>query len=88
MHHDDAYESWKADRGRADVPEDFADRVMDAIAARAIERRRDSALRLWLLGLLASRAVRVGIGTLACAACAVRVLYVVALFLMQVPLAE
>lgn len=65
---DDLYEAWKRHRANVPVPDDFADRALAGL------RRPHPAL-------LASRAVGIGIGSLAGAVCLCRVLQVVALFL-------
>lgn len=76
---DDRYESWKQCRADVAVPADFADRVMKAVGDAEQDRR--AALVGWLLLVLRSRTVRVGVGALAVLVCTVRVVAVVALFL-------
>jgi hypothetical protein len=63
---DDVYETWKRRRADVPVPDDLADRVVAGL-------RRPP--------LFGSRAVRIGIGSLAAAVCLCRVLQVIALFL-------
>jgi len=80
MRHDDLYQSWKEQRARAEVPADFADRVMASV--RALGRRKhQSVLRDLLVAVLSSRLGRVGICTLACIACVLRMVQVIALFI-------
>jgi hypothetical protein len=79
MRHDDPYEAWKHACARADVPAGFTDRVL--AAARARQEPRTG----WLAALLLSPAVRVGIASLACAACLLRLLQVVGLLLVGQP---
>jgi hypothetical protein len=67
--HDDTYEAWKRRRAGAPVPADFADRVLAGL--RRQQRR----------ALLRTRAVRIGVGSLAAAVCLCRILQVIALFL-------
>jgi hypothetical protein len=78
MHPDDPFEAWKRRRLRTDESSAFVDRVMDAV-------HRESARRLllagWLGVVLRWRAVHVGLGAVACAACLFRVLLLVGLFL-------
>ncbi|HEV3256143.1 MAG TPA: hypothetical protein VG013_04630 [Gemmataceae bacterium] len=82
MQHDDLYQSWKEGRAKADVPADFADRVMASV--RAVERHKQpSAGRVLLLAVLSSRLGRIGICTLACLACVFRMAQVVALFIAE-----
>jgi hypothetical protein len=79
----DPYEAWKRRRAEAPVPDGFADRVMASVYRR--EQRPAWRLVGVLRGLLRSPAVRVGVCSLACAAGLLRVLQVVALFLVQQP---
>jgi hypothetical protein len=79
MRYDDPFEAWKHTRARAAVPLDFAGRVMTAIGARHARRGGR------LAPLLLSPAVRISIASLACAACLMRILQVIALFLVGQP---
>jgi hypothetical protein len=79
MRHDDPYEAWKHARAGAEVPGGFADKVMAVVRAR--QARRPVLLRV----LLTSPVVRIGIGSLACAVCLLRILQVVAVFLAGQP---
>jgi hypothetical protein len=79
MNQDELYEAWKQARARADVPVDFADRVLDAVRARQAARSRRSLLVA--RALVFSRAGKVALCSLACAAYLVRALQVVGLFL-------
>jgi hypothetical protein len=80
MYANDPFEAWKRRRSRGEESTAFADRVMDAV-------RRDQARRLllsgWLGVVLRWRAVQVGVGAVACAACLFRVLLLVGLFFGQ-----
>lgn len=76
---DDRYPSWMQRRADVAVPADFADRVMRTVED--AERDRHAARAGWLLLLLRSRLVRIGIGVLAVLVCAVRVVAVAAVFL-------
>ena len=82
MEHDDHYEAWKRARADAAVPDGFADRVMAAVREHRQAGER-SALVALVLAVVASRAGRVALWSLACAACAVRVGSVIALFLVR-----
>lgn len=89
MTHDhDRYRDWKRRRTQAEVPADFADRVMRAVAAREPEPPRHSAAGALLFRLLASRAARVGICAAAAVVCAVRIWSVLALFVSELPVTE
>jgi hypothetical protein len=78
MHSDDLFETWKRRRSRLAESTAFVDRVLDAV-------HRENAQRLllagWLRVVLRCRAVHVGLGAAACAACLFRVLLLVGLFL-------
>jgi len=79
MNQDELYEAWKQARARAEVPADFADRVLDAIRARqATPARR---FLLVARALVFSRTGKVALCSLACVAYLVRALQVVGLFL-------
>jgi hypothetical protein len=81
MKPDDAYERWKSSRAAANVSADFADRVMSSIEQVEAASQRRRGLQALVLALVASRIGRVTIWSLACAACAARVLGVLALFI-------
>jgi hypothetical protein len=78
MDSNDPFEAWKRRRSRTDEAAAFVDDVMDAV-------HRENARRLLLAGLwgtvLRWRAVQVGVGAVACAACLFRVLLLLGLFL-------
>ena len=82
MEHDDHYEAWRRARSDADVPDGFADRVMAAIRERGQTGER-SALCAVVLAVVASRAGRIVLWSLACAVGVVRVGSVIALFLVR-----
>jgi len=77
MSDDKLYEQWKRRRAEADAPAGFADRVMTAI-----ERQR-TWLASAMLAALSSRLSRIGICSLAAAACVARLLHVFAIFVAQ-----
>ena len=77
----DPYETWKQRRAEVPVPDDFADRVMASLRREQRRGRFAGVLR----GLVRSPAFRVGICSLACAAGLLRILQVVALFLVEQP---
>jgi len=79
MPYHDPYEAWKHARARALVSLDFADRVLAAV------QERPMPWQSWLAHLLRSPVVRIALASLACAACLLRVLQVVALFLVGQP---
>ncbi len=79
----DPYEAWKQRRAEVAVPDGFADRVMASVRGPGQEPARP--LVGWLQSLLRSPAFRLGVCSLACAAGLVRVLQVVALFLIEQP---
>jgi hypothetical protein len=86
MRHDELYEAWKRHRqggARAELPADFADRVLGAI--RAHELRPLRRLACWLLALAMSRLGRALICTLAFLLFAVRVASTLAIFLTGLP---
>jgi hypothetical protein len=74
------YDAWKRCRGQAEVPGDFADKVMAAVRSDAAGRHR-SLLGGLLLAFVSSRIGKVGICSLAGLTCAFRLLHLVALFL-------
>ena len=75
----DRYDAWKQARARADVPADFADRVLHAIHAR--QTTHAPRFLLLLHSLVASRTGRVVLCSAGCAVCLVRLLQVAGLFL-------
>ncbi len=77
MHSEDLYESWKQRRARPGAPEGFADRVMAAVRANPHPPVRPPGR---LRALFWSPPVQVGLGAVACAACAFRILQVLGLF--------
>jgi hypothetical protein len=74
------YEDWKRRRRQEPPPVGFAERVMAAVGAAEIERR--SALAAMLLAVWSWRASRIGVCTLAAAACLFRLAHVVAIFVV------
>ena len=72
---DELYDLWRH-RADAEVPADFADRVMDAV-------RREPPPERVLVPLLSSPAVRVAACILASVACLYRMAAVVAVFFVQ-----
>ena len=74
---DELYNLW-IQRADAEVPANFADRVMDAV-----RREPPPSTKGVLVLLLSSRAVRVAACVLACLACLYRMAAVVAVFLVQ-----
>jgi hypothetical protein len=83
MTHDELYESWKRQRTRAQVPADFADRVMNAV--QTYEQRPLRRFTAYLLTLAASRLGRAAICTLALLLFAIRLASVLAFFLTDLP---
>ena len=77
----DPYESWTQARSDADVPDDFADKVMAAVRQCDNSAARKAVLRGWLLSVLASRWARAAIWSVGFLACAVRIFFVLGLFL-------
>lgn len=77
------YEQWKRRRGEADAPADFVDRVIAAIEAREIDQRRRSWQATVIVAALSSRLSRIGICSLAAAACVARLLHVFSIFVAQ-----
>jgi hypothetical protein len=77
----DPYEAWKRWRAEAPVPDGFADRVMSSL--RRQEQHPWRRLAPGLRRLPESRAFRVAICSLACAASLLRVLQVVAPFVAE-----
>jgi negative regulator of sigma E activity len=78
MNDDELYNRWIR-RADAEVPADFADRVMDAVRREPLP----SSKRVLLVRLLSSPAVRVAACILACVACLFRMAAVVAVFFVQ-----
>ena len=74
---DKLYNLW-IQRADAEVPTDFADRVMDAVRREPLPSSKGFRVRL-----LSSRAVRVAACVLACLACLYRMAAVVAVFFVQ-----
>ena len=74
---DDITNLW-IQRAEAEVPADFADRVMDAVRREPPPRSKGVPVRL-----LSSPAVRVAACVLACLACLYRMATVVAVFFVQ-----
>ena len=74
---DELYNLW-IQRADAEVPTDFADRVMDAVRREALPSSKGVRLRL-----LSSPAVRVAACVLAGLACLYRMAAVVAVFFVQ-----
>ena len=72
---DELYDLWRH-RAEAEVPADFADRVMEAV-------RRQPPRKRALVLLLSSPAARVAACILACLACVYRMGAVVAVFFVQ-----
>jgi hypothetical protein len=82
MDADDRYQAWKQRRAAAEVPEGFADRVMQTV--RGVQGRQQRHAPAGVLGLLfSSRLSKVAVCTLAVAACVVRVAAVVAVLLPE-----
>jgi hypothetical protein len=79
MPSDDRYESWKRRRADVAAPVGFVDRVMQAVEE--AEQSRRATVAGWMILLLRSRAVRIGVGAIAVLVCAARIAAVVALFL-------
>ena len=74
---DELYERW-IQRADAEAPEDFADRVMEAVRREPLPSSKGVRIRL-----LSSPAVRVAACVLACLACLYRMAAVVAVFFIQ-----
>jgi hypothetical protein len=83
MESNDRYQSWKRRRAELEVPPDFADRVLAAVADQEKKGRHRFALRAWLAAVLFSRAGKLGLCTLAGLVCVLRVMHVVVVFLPQ-----
>ena len=77
----DPYETWKRRRAEVPVPEGFADRLMVSLR----QKQRPGRFAELLRGVFRSPAFRVGVCSLACAAGLLRILQVVALFLVEQP---
>jgi hypothetical protein len=82
MEPDDRLEAWIERRARADVPENFADKVMAAVRESERLKRQGLFMRL-MLALLSTRAGKVGLGALAVLACAFRMMQVIGVFFVQ-----
>jgi hypothetical protein len=74
---DELYNLW-VQRANAEPPDDFADRVMDAVRREPLPSSKGVLVRL-----LSSPAVRVAACVLACLACLYRMSAVVAVFFVQ-----
>jgi hypothetical protein len=74
---DELFNLWMQ-RANAEVPDDFADRVMDAVRREPLPSSKGV-----LVLLLSSPAVRVAACILACLACLYRMAAVVAVFFVQ-----
>jgi hypothetical protein len=83
MNDDMHYEQWKRRRAEGDAPADFAERVMAAIASRETNQRQRNWLATVMLAALSSRVSKIGICSLAAAACVFRLLHVFAIFVAQ-----
>jgi hypothetical protein len=83
MSSDELYDAWRRRRAAADVPPDFADRVLVAARDRQQRAARRFPLRGLLLAVLLSRAGKVGICSLAVAAWVFRVLLLFDVFLSR-----
>ncbi len=75
---DELYNLWIERAGDAEVPADFADRVMDAVRREPLPSSKGV-----LVLLQSSPAVRVAACILACLACLYRMVAVVAVFFVQ-----
>jgi hypothetical protein len=83
MNDDKQYEEWKRRRAEGDAPASFADRVMAAIESREVSQRQRTWLATVLFAALSSRVSKIGICSLAAAACLFRLLHVFAIFVAQ-----
>jgi len=83
MSDDKLYEQWKQRRAEADAPAGFADRIMAAIESRKTNERQRTWLATVMLAALSSRFSRIGICSLAAAACVARLMHVFAIFVAQ-----
>jgi MoxR-like ATPase len=88
MNEDRWYEDWQRRRREEPAPPGFADRVLAAAAADRVaadkaaagDAAKRTALAAALLALLNSRLSRIGLCSLAAAACLFRLAHVVAIF--------
>ena len=87
MNEDRWYEDWRRRRREEPAPPGFADRVLAAVAADTVaadkaahDAAKRSALAAALLALWNSRLSRIGLCSLAAAACLFRLAHVVAIF--------
>lgn len=71
MSHDHRYESWKKTRTTVEVPDDFADAVMNRIDEYR-QQRRTLAAAVYLQTVLSSKLGRIAMCAAAGVACAVR----------------
>jgi hypothetical protein len=83
MYAESGYEQWKRRRSQEPAPPDFADRVMALLAAEKATRHERSVLAAVLLALLSSRLSKIGVCSMAVAACVFRLLHVVAIFVAR-----
>jgi negative regulator of sigma E activity len=85
MNDEQWYEAWRRRASQEPAPAHFTERVMTALAAEnaaaaEVAQRQRSAFGVLMLELLRSRLSRIGICSLAAAACVFRLLHVFALF--------
>jgi hypothetical protein len=83
MSDDKLYEQWKRRRAEGDAPAGLADRVMAAIESRETDQQQRTWLATMMLAALSSRLSRIGICSLAAAACVARLLHVFAIFVAR-----
>jgi hypothetical protein len=83
MSSDELYDAWRRRRAEAEVPADFADRVLAEVRDRQYRAARQLTLRGLILAVLLSRAGKVGICSLALAAWVFRVLLLFDVFLSR-----
>lgn len=82
MSHNQHYESWKKTRMTVEVPDGFADTVMNRID-RHRQHRRTLAAATFLQAVLSSRWGRIAMCTAAAVVCAVRVGSMLSLFFVS-----
>jgi hypothetical protein len=75
------YDDWLEEKKHARVPDDFASRVLAAVEAHPDGAFAGRGYRKVFLVLWNTRSFRVGVSTLACLVCALRMFQVVTLFL-------
>jgi hypothetical protein len=83
MNADDRFEVWKRRRAAAEVPADFADRVMAGVDRLHRQPGQRPGTQRLMVFFLSSRLSRVGLWTLGSLALAFRMLSVVGLFFPQ-----